>query len=273
MSLKPLLDKLEPFAMMEEGGTQKAFIAMRVLGTKAESDTATAAALAQQPGGIKLLMQTALLHPEPQMRVGATSILATCVGQGDKAFITQCLDQGGASLPAALVRLCHEEDRKVKSEEREEAVDPDLPARRHAVKCLASLLTACDPEAALRALSGEWPGVAGTPFSLLANSDASIRQDAAVLMSELLCAEGTDEVPPPGSVGITAEQRKKRAALISAYAVDEPAKAAAAFAKALGDEDEAVRVPTAEAMRALQASAGAAFTEELVKEGALAEAG
>lgn len=124
VSLKPLLDKLEPMAMMEDGGVQKALIAMRVLTHKAETDATTGLALASVAGGVKLIMQTALLHPEPALRTGAAGLLALCVGHNDTAFVEACLGQGGASLPAALVRLCHEEDRRAKPDDGgEEPVD------------------------------------------------------------------------------------------------------------------------------------------------------
>lgn len=118
----------------------------------------------------------------------------------------------------------------------------------------------------MRALS-EWPGVPGTPFALLANSDAGLRQGAAALLRALCTDEGVAQ-----DAG-TLAQRQKRAELIRQHAIDEPQKTAAALARGVADEDEAVRAPTAAVVRALQATAGAAFAEELVKAGALAEAG
>jgi hypothetical protein len=150
-----LLGRLEPMAMMEENGLNKAQISLRVLADKAKADAGTPGAIAASPDGVKLLLQTALLHPEPTCRAGAVEVLTACVVSDDAAFLAAALDRGPASLPAALVRLCAEADRRCRpvaaSEEAQgsggappAAVDPDLPARRHAVSCLAHLLTHTD---------------------------------------------------------------------------------------------------------------------------------
>ena len=143
-----------------------------------------------------ILLQTALLHPVPELREGAIVTILGCVQRADgadSAFVAEALDQ---HLPVALVRLCSEQDRRAKREEKaapapdggeaapadaaaaaadERAYDPDLPARRVAVQCLAHLLLS-DAARAVRVLGApEWPGVVGTTFALLGSSDAQVR--------------------------------------------------------------------------------------------------
>ena len=167
--------------------------------------------------------------------------------------------------------MCHEEDRKAKpAEEGQEAIDPDLPTRRHATACLCSMLVAVDPDASLRVLGGEWPGVVGTPFALLQNSDAGIRTRAASLLCELLGADGAGKLSGAATPAPTAEQCRKRAELVVEFATKDPEKVALAVAKGLADEDEAVSGPSGAVLRALQAStAAAALKDELVKAGAV----
>ena len=242
-----LLAKLDPASMMEVGGLGKARIAINLLCKASESEPAAAAGgIAAVADGVKVLMQTALLHPEPSLREGAVSVLACCCACNDESFIASALGGGPASLPAALVRLCAEQDRKAKPEtEGDEAIDPDLPARRSAVVCLHSLLLGTDGAVAIRALR-DWSGVAGTPWALLRNSDATIRERAAALLRGLL-------VTPAEADAATPEQRE-RAGLVLAFAGDAPDKVAASVTAALGDADPGVRAAGLEALAALRAA-------------------
>ena len=196
-----LLAKLDPASMMEVGGLGKARIAINLLCKASESEPAAAAGgIAAVADGVKVLMQTALLHPEPSLREGAVSVLACCCACNDESFIASALGGGPASLPAALVRLCAEQDRKAKPEtEGDEAIDPDLPARRSAVACLQPVARhrrrRHDPRAArLERRAG----------ALLRNSDATIRERAAALLRGLL-------VTPAEADAATPEQREARA--------------------------------------------------------------
>ena len=271
---QPLLDKLEPMAMMEDGGVKKALISLNVLKEKA-ADAATAAGIAACKGGVKILMQTSLLHPEPAIRLGAIEVLAACVAHNDAAFLDEAINKGAASLPAALMRLCSEEDRKAKpAEQGGEAIDPDLPGRRVAVTCLASLLVAIDPAISVQALSNpECPGVVGIPYMLLNNSDVSIRRTGAALLATLL-TEDTAALPllpslPPTSVAAaTPIQRQIRSALVARYAVEQPEKAAAALANGSADADVEVAAGANASLVAIKKGKGLeAFLEELSKLG------
>ena len=155
---KSLLARLDPMSMMEENGLKRAHIAMGVLRQKASSEDTCAATIAAVGDGVKVLLQTALLHPEPALREGAAAVLAACVAQNNRTFLDASLDRGPASLPAALVRMCAEQDRAVKPADATEdddgdrpaAVDPDLPARKCAVGCLQSLLLRADVAVGIR---------------------------------------------------------------------------------------------------------------------------
>ena len=93
-----LLAKLDPASMMEVGGLGKARIAINLLCKASESEPAAAAGgIAAVADGVKVLMQTALLHPEPSLREGAVSVLACCCACNDESFIASALG-GGRSL-------------------------------------------------------------------------------------------------------------------------------------------------------------------------------
>ena len=96
----------------------------------------------------------------PELREGAIVTVLGCVQRADgadSAFVTEALAQ---QLPVALVRLCSEQDRRAKREDKaeeeeaaaeageappddaaaeERAYDPDLPARRVAVQVSVSV--------------------------------------------------------------------------------------------------------------------------------------
>ena len=246
-----------------------------------------------------ILLQTALLHPVPELREGAIVTILGCVQRdagADSAFVAEALEQ---QLPVALVRLCSEQDRRAKREENaapapdggeaaeERAYDPDLPARRVAVQCISHLLLS-DAARAVRVLScPEWPGVVGTIFALLGSSDAQIRQHGAALMGNLLgqapAAEAAPALAPALAEGAaegaaeamaasrpfacTAEQRSQVLALLVTYASDEAEKAASFLVIALGDTDGLVRTAALDALRALMASKP--LRQELVSCGAV----
>ena len=102
-----------------------------------------------------------------------------------------------------------------------------------------------DGAVAIRALR-DWSGVAGTPWALLRNSDATIRERAAALLRGLL-------VTPAEADAATPEQRE-RAGLVLAFAGDAPDKVAASVTAALGDADPGVRAAGLEALAALRAA-------------------
>ena len=158
-SVAPLLQKLEPMAMMEEGGLQRASIAIKLLAHKSATDPSVGGGILEARG-MRILLQTALLHPVPELREGAIVTILGCVQRADgadSAFVTEALAQ---QLPVALVRLCSEQDRRAKREDKaeeeeaaaeageappddaaaeERAYDPDLPARRVAVQVSVSV--------------------------------------------------------------------------------------------------------------------------------------
>ena len=159
-----LLAKLDPASMMEVGGLGKARIAINLLCKASESEPAAAAGgIAAVADGVKVLMQTALLHPEPSLREGAVSVLACCCACNDESFIASALG-GGRRASRRRWCGCRRAGSQGKPEtEGDEAIDPDLPARRSAVACLHSLLLGTDGAVAIRALR-DWSGVAGTPW-------------------------------------------------------------------------------------------------------------
>ena len=137
-SVAPLLQKLDPMTMMEDGGLQRASIAIKLLAQQSATDpsvgsgilkakgmryatqartprpadprqagyTHTRAALTRYLALDSILLQTALLHPVPELREGAIVTILGCVQRddgADSAFVAEALDQ---QLPVALVRLC-----------------------------------------------------------------------------------------------------------------------------------------------------------------------
>eukprot|EP00966_Prymnesium_polylepis_P252282 5832572-Prymnesium_polylepis.1 len=134
-----LLQKLEPESMMQEDGLKKAHLSLTLLQKKA-AEPGLAAAIAEA-AGVRILVQTCVLHPVPELRVQATSVLGACIKEADAAFLASALE---SRVPAGLLRLLREEDRRAKQEGFDEAVDPDLPVRRTAVVALTDLLLATD---------------------------------------------------------------------------------------------------------------------------------
>ena len=103
-----LLQKLEPMAMIEEGGLQRASIAIKLLAHKSATDPSVGGGILEARG-VRILLQTALLHPVPELREGAIVTILGCVQRAegaDSAFVAEALSQ---QLPAALVRLCSEQ--------------------------------------------------------------------------------------------------------------------------------------------------------------------
>lgn len=266
--VSPLLEKLDPRSMMEDDGLQKANIAIKLLAQKVTTDATTASAIAEA-NGVLILLQTALLHPVPELREGAITVIAGCVRCADNAsFMEMALEK---NLPAALVRLCSEQDRRAKKSHgdegelgegsQEKAHDPDLPVRRVAVDVLADVLFRIDVKTTLRVLgSTEWHGVVGTCFALIGNTDARIRERGATLLARLMGVphdKGGDahaaSAEPP-LVAFTQEQREQLISFSREYASAEAEKAAAVLTLALSDDDEHVRAVACEVMRALRPS-------------------
>ena len=110
-SLAPLLQKLDPERMMEDGGLARATIAIKILAQKATTEPSTGGAIVEA-GGMRIILQTALLHPVPALREGAIVAVLGCLQSADSAaFVADSLHQ---QLPVALVRLCSELDRRAK---------------------------------------------------------------------------------------------------------------------------------------------------------------
>lgn len=285
---------------MRDGGMQKAQIAVKVLVQKSATDAEIAAGIAATPDGVKVLLQTALLHPEPSMREGAITVIAHCVEKNNAAFIDAALSRGPASLPAALVRMCAESDRKVKAavdeateddadSERPRAVDPDLVARQIAVGCFANLLTTVDIDFSIRVLGGEWDGAAGTWYVLLSNSNAIIRRRAVSLLRELLApvadsaldgGEAEEESTlvddkareATDAAAVAASKQTQRAELLIAFAGEAPGKVAESLTSALASEEEEARSTALSVLRLLRSSPVVQAERETVRE-ALVEAG
>lgn len=239
-AVKALLEKLEPMALMEEDGLKKGMLALSILSEKVHNEANTPAAIADAEG-VMILLQTALLHPEPALREGATAIVAACVTSNDTKFLEASLAK---SLPIALGRLCAEQDRKVKptdavkSGEPPQAVDPDLPTRRVAVRLLEHILLAAEPSFAAQVLAERT--IASTPFKLLVNSDADIRRHAATMLRALL-DNGTSE-------------RRVDIAPLLAFVSDEPDKVAEPCIQALSDEDAEISGTAVRALLAFRES-------------------
>ena len=233
--LVALLNKLQPMNMLAEDGLKKASIALAVL-ERSTAEPGSALDLGDAPGGVRLLLQTALLHPEPSFRLGATMCVHNLVSQNEPRFLQVALDEP-CMLPKALARMLAEADRSVQeAAEREiygdaggkKAVDPDLPVRRVALEMLSTLVQRTTPEIALRVLESEQ--LCTTPFALLSSSrDAQICQGAAELLLAILARDDAVAGPvrnvveeAPEDVASTlipkvldAEQREIRATLRS----------------------------------------------------------
>ena len=104
-SVAPLLQKLDPMTMMEDGGLQRASIAIKLLAQQSATDPSVGSGILEAKG-MRILLQTALLHPVPELREGAIVTILGCVQRdagADSAFVAEALEQ---QLPVALVRLC-----------------------------------------------------------------------------------------------------------------------------------------------------------------------
>jgi hypothetical protein len=189
MSTASLLEKLDPGSMMEEDGLRKATISLQLLQRKADSGPlATEVAAA---GGVRILVQTMVLHPVPELRQMACAVVSLCIGQSDAAFNAMALEDRdkSRSVPDALLRILREEDRRAKPQGFETAtVDPDLPLRRMAISALCKLLLEADEPTAQGVLAMP----ATVPVLLLScgNSDSEIRQGSFSLLSAVIAARG-----------------------------------------------------------------------------------
>lgn len=183
--------------MLAEDGLKKASIALAVL-ERSTAEPGSALDLVDTPGGVRLLLQTALLHPEPSFRLGATMCVHNLVSQNEPHFLQVALDEP-CMLPKALARMLAEADRSVQEAAEHEkdgdaggkkAVDPDLPVRRVALEMFSTLVQRTTPEVALRVLESEQ--LCTTPFALLSSSrDAQICQGAAELLLAILARDDT----------------------------------------------------------------------------------
>ena len=184
-----LLDKLDVHSLMQPGGMEKATMAARMLADGVRTP-GTVAAVASTSGGVKILIQTSLLHPDPLLRLDAISVISRCCASlSSEKFVEEALK---ANLPLALVRLCAEQDRRAKAAGSNAVVDPDLPVRRVAVACLHSLMLKVSAAVTLRVLAApEWrAGLVATCLTLLGNTDDSIRVQGAALVAGLLGLKG-----------------------------------------------------------------------------------
>ena len=192
-----LLAKLDPASMMEVGGLGKARIAINLLCKASESEPAAAAGgIAAVADGVKVLMQTALLHPEPSLREGAVSVLACCCACNDESFIASrwrrpaSLGGAGAAAPSRI--------------QGKWAEGTNHRCRRAAARRVPHLLLGTDGAVATRA--ARWSGIAGTPWALR-NSDATIRERAAAL---LISSAPAGPTPHAGSAGRGPRPRLRR---------------------------------------------------------------
>ena len=140
--LKAMLEKLGPMAMMEENGERAACIAMALLEKRA-TEGPLAVELVEAEG-VKIIVQTSVLHPVPELRRQATAVIGACLAEQQPTFLEAALQ---CRVPMALLRLLNEEDRRAKPKEEPEetdaspaAIDPDLPTRRVAIVALKSLM-------------------------------------------------------------------------------------------------------------------------------------
>ena len=139
----PLLEKLEPMAMME-GAAAEGVHAIKLLAHKSATDPAWRRHF--EARGVRILLQTALLHPVPELREGAIVTILGCVQRADgadSAFVTEALAQ---QLPVALVRLCAEQDRRAKREDKAEGAEAAAEAGEAPPDDAAAEERAYDPD-------------------------------------------------------------------------------------------------------------------------------
>lgn len=156
-------------AMMEDMGTDRARVAISLL-EKIAAEGPVSAELVST-GGLRVLVQMMVLHPEPPLRIGACAVLSAAILQaGDNEEFRLAVKS--ARLAHGLQRVLHEDDRKAKPPEGEEQpVDPELPLRRVAFL-------------AFRHLVGKVPGVlddpavAATVLVVVGSNDPEIRRGA-----------------------------------------------------------------------------------------------
>ena len=247
-AMQAFLEKLEPEAMMEDGGLQKAVIALNILKERA-SEPSTPSEIAAA-GGVMILLQTALLHPEPALRESAATVVTRCILQGDAAFIKAAMAK---NLPIALVRMCSEQDRRAQPQDGEgPAVDPDLPVRRVALDALEHMLFEADIRTASAVMSS--PGAPGVPYSLIASTDASIRERATAMLRRLL---------------LTPDARLELIEFMTSFVKDSGEKVSQALAGALADASADTRSCALEVLRFLRGRVEA-LNRDLVQAGALA---
>jgi len=233
--LKGLIDSLDPGSMMSRDGQKRALVALDVLKTQA-TEAGTALAMTQVPGSIRILLQTALLHPEASMRLNAMAVIMAFLRQNEPRFLEMAHH---SMLSKALARMLAEEDRRVKEDEEAEdgeanVTDPDLPLRRLALEALTLLVLNSTPEAAMRTLEAE--DLVFAPLDLLGNSDAEIRRAASRVLLGLL-------------------ERDDRVATYLRSSLDEVAsQAAPLYQKALCDKEPAVRAAVRAALLRLRTS-------------------
>jgi hypothetical protein len=196
-------------AMMEDNGMEKARIAISVLEKKASQDP-LAAALAEC-GGLRILVQTMVLHPEPALRQGACTVLSAALLEQEHADDFFIAAQA-ARLPQALQRVLHEEDRKAKPKEGEHATDPDLPLRRVALpafaRCIAKLPELLDD-----------PVTSSTVICMAGSSDSVLRRGGLRLALSLASHEAS---LPKVVLAVDASADKVAPALLRAWDDYEP---------------------------------------------------
>ena len=86
--LSSLLDKLKPDSMLQEDGLKKATMALSLLADQA-SDLVDE--LVTTDGGLRILVQTCVLHPVPQVRQAAAATLVAFIETGHGAFLQAAL--------------------------------------------------------------------------------------------------------------------------------------------------------------------------------------
>jgi len=176
-----LLAKLAPMAMMEDNGTERARVAIGLL-EKQAAEGPLAQELAEC-GGLRILVQTMVLHPEATLRQGACSVLSAALHEGEHGGAFMIAAQT-AKLPQGLMRVLAEEDRKARPKAGEKAVDPDLPLRRVALPALA-LLIARVPELL------DDPATASTVLGAAGSCDHQLRRGSIALALSLATDEAT----------------------------------------------------------------------------------
>jgi hypothetical protein len=180
-ALSSLLERLSPMAMMEDNGTEKARIAISVLEKKASQEP-LAAALAEC-GGLRILVQTMVLHPEPPLRHGACTVLSAALHEKEH-LADFLLAAQAARLPQGLQRVLNEEDRKAKPKDGEQATDPDLLLRRAALPALARCI------AELPELLDD-PVTSSTVICVAGSADSDLRRGGLRLALSLARNEAT----------------------------------------------------------------------------------